>query len=85
MEGAIATYSTESGLSLILFADGTMRVEFPQYDMARDGFTYELSEDGTTLTVTGTPDEEAMGAFGQIWTAAGAAVWTIDGTTATPA
>lgn len=85
VEGAIATYSTESGLSLILFADGTMRVEFPQYDMARDGFTYELSEDGTTLTVTGTPDEEAMGGFAAVWQGAGATVWTIDGTTATPA
>lgn len=84
-ETSIATYSTESGLSLILFADGTMRVEFPQYDMARDGFTYELSADGATLTVTGTPDEEAMGGFAAVWQGAGATVWTIDGTTATPA
>ena len=80
----IATYEAGS-LTLTLFADGTMRVAMPQYDMSRDGFTYELSEDGTTLTVTGTPGEEEMGAFAQIWAGAGAEVWTIDGTTATPA
>lgn len=78
----VATYEAGS-LVLTLYADGTMLVEFPQYSMSRDGFTYELSEDGTTLTVTGTPED--MGAFEQIWAGAGAEVWTIDGTTATPA
>lgn len=80
----VATYEAGS-LVLTLYADGTMRVEFPQYSMSRDGFTYELSEDGTTLTVTDTPSEEDMGAFAQVWKGAGADVWTIDGTTATPA
>lgn len=82
-ENAVASYDTEAGLKLVLFADGTMRVEFPQYSMSRDGFTYKL--DGSTLTVTGTPSDEELGAFAQIWTAAGAEVWNIDGTTATPA
>ena len=82
MKGATALYDA-SGLSLITFADGTMRVEFAQYSMARDGFTYELSEDGKTLTVTGTPDAEAMGAFQQVWDGMGGNTWTIDGTTAT--
>ena len=72
-------------LALLLLDETNMKVQFPSYSMERDGFTYELSEDGTTLTVTGTPNEEAMGAFGQIWTGAGAEKWTIDGNTATPA
>lgn len=83
-EDAIATYEA-GGLNLVLFADGTMRVDYPAYSMSRDGFTYELSADGATLTVTGTPNEEDMGAFGQIWDAMGSETWTIDGTTATPA
>lgn len=81
MKGATAAYDA-SGLTLVTFADGTMRVEFPQYSMARDGFTYELSEDGATLTVTGTPDAEAMGGFQQVWDGMGGETWTIDGNTA---
>lgn len=72
-------------LALLLMDETTMKVQFPSYHMERDGFTYELSEDGATLTVTGTPDEEAMGAFGQIWAGAGAEKYTIDGNTATAA
>ena len=84
MQGATAAYDA-SGLVLITFADGTMRVEFPEYSMARDGFTYELSEDGTTLTVTGTPDADAMGAFQQVWDGMGGETWTIDGNAAAKA
>lgn len=73
------------GLALLLMDETTMKVQFPSYGMERDGFSYELSEDGATLTVTGTPDEEAMGAFGQIWNASGAEKYTIDGNTATAA
>ena len=74
-----------NGLALLLMDETTMKVQFPSYHMERDGFTYELSDDGATLTVTGTPDEEAMGAFGQIWAGSGAEKYTIDGNTATAA
>lgn len=84
MKGATAAYDA-AGLVLVTFEDGTMRVEFPQYSMARDGFTYELSGDGSALTVTGTPDADAMGAFQQIWDGMGGANWTIDGNTAAKA
>lgn len=84
MKGATAAYHADS-LLLVTFEDGAMRVEFPQYSMARDGFTYELSEDGATLTVTSTPDAETMGGFQQIWDGAGGTSWTIDGSTAAKA
>lgn len=84
MKGATAAYDA-AGLVLVTFDDGTMRVEFPQYSMARDGFTYELSEDGAALTVTATPDADAMGAFQQIWDGMGGTNWTIAGNTATKA
>lgn len=72
-------------LALLLMDETSMKVQFPSYHMEREGFTYELSEDGATLTVTGTPDEEAMGAFGQIWAGSGAEKYTIEGNTAVPA
>lgn len=82
MKGASAAYKA-GDLLLVTFADGTMRVEFPQYSMARDGFAYELSEDGKTLTVTAIPDAEVMGAFQQIWDGLGSTEWVIDGNNAT--
>ena len=77
----IASYDA-GGLVLVLLDDTNMKVEFPEYDMERDGFTYVL--DGNTLTVTA-PGEDVLGAFGQIWSAMGGETWTIDGNTATKA
>ncbi len=71
-------------LVLIALDETNMKVQFPEYSMERDGFTYTLSEDGTQLTVTA-PDEETMGAFSQVWAGAGAENWTIDGSTAAKA
>ena len=72
------------GLALLLMDDTNMKVQFPAYHMERDGFTYTLSEDGATLTVTA-PGEDVLGAFGQIWASSGAETWTISGNTATKA
>lgn len=77
----IATY-TAGDLELVLLDETNMKVKYPAYGMERDGFTYVL--DGDTLTVTA-PGEDVLGAFGQIWAAAGAEKWTIDGNTATKA
>ena len=77
----IASYDA-GGLVLVLLDDTNMKVEFPEYGMERDGFTYVL--DGNTLTVTA-PGEDVLGAFGQIWSAMGGETWTIDGNTATKA
>ena len=71
-------------LALLLMDDTNMKVQFPAYHMERDGFTYTLSEDGATLTVTA-PGEDVLGAFGQIWAGSGAEKYTIDGNTAAPA
>ena len=71
-------------LVLIALDETNMKVQFPSYNMERDGFTYSLSEDGTQLTVTA-PDEETLGAFSQIWAGAGAENWTIEGNTAAKA
>ena len=71
-------------LALLLLDDTAMRVEFPSYKMAREGFTYTLSEDGKTLNVTA-PDAETLGAFSQIWQASGSAKWTITDNTAAKA
>ena len=62
--------------------DTDMKVMFPSYHMEREGFTYTVSEDGTSMTVTA-PGEDVLGAFGQIWTASGAENWKLDGNTAT--
>ena len=77
----IASYDA-GGLVLVLLDDTNMKVEFPEYGMERDGFTYVL--DGNTLTVTA-PSEDELGAFSQIWSAMGGETWTIDGNTATKA
>ena len=69
-------------LELVLLDETNMKVKYPEYGMERDGFTYVL--DGNTLTVTA-PGEDVLGAFGDIWAAAGAENWTIDGNTATKA
>ena len=81
---AIVNAYDAGGLALLLLDETNMKVQFPEYHMERDGFTYELSEDGTTLTVTA-PGEDVLGAFGQIWAGAGAEKYTIDGNTATAA
>ncbi len=78
-EEGIASYQA-GGLVLVLLDDTNMKVEYPEYGMERDGFTYVL--EGSTLTVTA-PGEDVLGAFGQIWAAMGAEKWTIDGGTAT--
>lgn len=80
-EDGIASYQA-GGLQLVLLDDTNMKVKYPEYGMERDGFTYVL--DGNTLTVTA-PGEDVLGAFGQIWAAAGGETWTIDGSTATKA
>jgi predicted small lipoprotein YifL len=81
---AIVNAWDADGLVLIALDETNMKVQFPAYSMERDGFTYTLSEDGTQLTVTA-PDEETLGAFGQVWAGAGAENWTIDGNTAAKA
>ena len=56
----------------------TMTVALPAYGMSAEGFTYELSEDGATLTVTA-PEELSAG-FTQVWGGAGLAkTFTVDG------
>lgn len=70
------------GLVLVALNDTDMKVMFPSYHMEREGFTYTVSEDGTSMTVTA-PGEDVLGAFGQIWTASGAENWKLDGNTAT--
>lgn len=60
----------------------TMTVALPAYGMSADGFTYELSEDGATLTVTA-PAELSAG-FTQVWGGAGLAkTFTVDGVNVT--
>ena len=55
-----------------------MTVALPAYGMSAEGFTYELSEDGATLTVTA-PEELSAG-FTQVWGGAGLAkTFTVDG------
>lgn len=83
MQGVKAVYQA-GDLVLIALDDTQMKVVFPSYHMERDGFTYTISEDGASMTVTA-PGEEELGAFGQIWAGAGAENWTIDGNTAAPA
>lgn len=80
MTGVKAAYEAGS-LVLVCLNDTDMKVMFPSYGMEREGFTYELSEDGTTMTVTA-PGEDVLGAFGQIWAGSGAETWTIEGNTA---
>lgn len=70
-------------LALLCLDETNMKVEFPAYGMAREGFTYVLTEDGA-LTVTA-PDAETLGAFGQIWAGTGGENWTVEGNTATKA
>ena len=56
----------------------TMTVALPAYGMSAEGFTYELSEDGATLTVTA-PEELSAG-FTQVWGGAGLTkTFTVDG------
>ncbi len=56
----------------------TMTVALPAYGMSAEGFKYELSEDGATLTVTA-PEELSAG-FTQVWGGAGLAkTFTVDG------
>lgn len=60
----------------------TMTVALPAYGMSADGFTYEISEDGATLTVTA-PAELSAG-FTQVWGGAGLAkTYTVDGVNVT--
>lgn len=60
----------------------TMTVALPAYGMSADGFTYEISEDGATMTVTA-PAELSAG-FTQVWGGAGVAkTFTIDGVNVT--
>lgn len=80
----IANAWDAGSLALIAIDGENMKVQFPSYHMEREGFTYVLSEDGASLTVTA-PGEDVLGAFGQIWTASGADNWTIDGHTAAKA
>ena len=62
----------------------TMTVALPAYGMSADGFTYEISEDGATMTVTA-PAELSAG-FTQVWGGAGLAkTYTIDGVNVTEA
>lgn len=82
MTGVKAVYDAGS-LLLVCMNDTDMKVMFPSYKMERDGFTYTISEDGTSMTVTA-PGEDVLGAFGQIWTGSGAENWTIEGNTAAP-
>ena len=79
---AVKNVYDAGGLVLVALNDTDMKVMFPSYHMEREGFTYTVSEDGTTLTVTA-PSEEEMGAFAQIWAGTGAENWTLDGNTAT--
>lgn len=83
MTGVKAAYEAGS-LLLVCLNDTDMKVTFPSYNMEREGFTYELNEEGTELTVTA-PGEDVLGAFGQIWNGSGAEKWTIEGNTATKA
>lgn len=56
----------------------TMTVALPAYGMSAEGFKYEMSEDGATLTVTA-PEELSAG-FAQVWGGAGLAkTFTVDG------
>lgn len=82
MTGVKAVYEAGS-LLLVCMNDTDMKVMFPSYKMERDGFTYTISEDGASMTVTA-PGEDVLGAFGQIWTGSGAENWTIEGNTAAP-
>lgn len=82
MTGIVNAYKTDS-LAFLLLDETNMKVEFPAYGMAREGFTYVLTEDGT-LTITA-PDEETLGAFAQIWAGVGGENWTVEGNTATKA
>lgn len=81
MTGVKNVYDAGS-LVLVALNDTDMKVMFPSYHMEREGFTYTVSEDGTSMTVTA-PGEDVLGAFGQIWTASGAENWKLDGNTAT--
>lgn len=81
MTGLKAVYEAGS-LLLVCMNDNDMKVMFPSYNMERDGFTYTISEDGASMTVTA-PAEDTLGAFGQIWASSGAENWTIEGNTAT--
>ncbi|MBR0424746.1 MAG: hypothetical protein IJK01_01330 [Clostridia bacterium] len=64
--------------------EATMTVALPAYGMSAEGFTYEISEDGATMTVTA-PAELSAG-FTQVWGGAGLAkTYTIDGVNVTEA
>ena len=82
MTGIVNAYNAGQ-LALLLLDETNMKVEFPAYGMAREGFTYVLTEDGA-LTVTA-PDAETLGAFAQIWGGVGGENWTVEGNTATKA
>lgn len=82
MQGVKAAYQA-GDLVLIALDDTQMKVQFPSYGMERDGFTYTVSEDGASMTITA-PGEDVLGAFGQIWAGVGAENWTIEGNTAAP-
>lgn len=77
-------YLVNGALAFYLTDDTAMTAEYVEYNFGKDGFTYVLSEDGKTLTVTA-PDAEALGAFAQVWDAMGGETWNLDGTTATKA
>ena len=75
-EGAQLTFSSVDG--------ETMTLGLPAYGMSGDGYTYAVSEDGSTLTLTA--PESWEGAWGQVWQQMGApTVWTIDGIHVNPA
>ena len=64
--------------------EATMTVALPAYGMSAEGFTYEISEDGATMTVTA--QAELSAGFTQVWGGAGLAkTYTIDGVNVTEA
>ncbi len=77
-------YLVNGALAFYLTDDTAMTAEYIEYNFGKDGFTYVLSEDGKTLTVTA-PDAETLGAFAQVWDGMGGETWNLDGTTATKA
>lgn len=69
---------TDGNKAFYAVDETTMTVALPAYGMSAEGFKYELSEDGATLTVTA-PEELSAG-FTQVWGGAGLAkTFTVDG------
>ena len=62
-----------------------MTVGLPAYGMSGANYAFEVSEDGSTLTLTA-PEAGWEGAWGTVWERMGQpTVWTIDGIHVNPA